>query len=334
MIKFLSATSKKEKGFLFLLLIMIFLVGVFTNEQGLINLRQCNSAKYAHINSLLVCDFSPKVSKEGYAKLETELRVFIDNETKKQNVTAVSVYFRDLQYGPTLSINGSADYAPASLLKLPMLITYLSLSESNPEILKQNIFFAKNMALTQEYYPPAVPLKEGTSYTVEALLESMIIYSDNNAYYLLNQYLNQLSPSTDLLKQTYLDLGIIDPKNWLDNTVNVKSYASIFTQLFNATFLDKKATSEAALSLLNKSDFDNGIKAGIPANLEVAHKFGERSNINGNIKQLHDCGIIYYPGNPYLLCVMTQGYDFNTLSATIKTVSKMVYEEFNSRELR
>jgi len=28
--------------------------------------------------------------------------------------------------------------------------------------------------------------------------------------------------------------------------------------------------------------------------------------------QLHDCGIVYYPETPYLLCVMTKGWNFET----------------------
>ena len=90
--------------------------------------------------------------------------------------------------------------------------------------------------------------------------------------------------------------------------------------------------SEHALSLLAQSGYDVGIKAGVPKDVEVAHKFGERSGFEGDLKQLHDCGIIYYPENPYLLCVMTQGQNFDDLSATIGMISKMVYEEFDSRK--
>jgi hypothetical protein len=68
------------------------------------------------------------------------------------------------------------------------------------------------------------------------------------------------------------------------------------------------------------------------ANIPVAHKFGERTGFAGGVKQLHDCGIVYYPKNPYLLCIMTRGTDFTKLESTIAAVSKMVYQEFDSRK--
>jgi hypothetical protein len=51
------------------------------------------------------------------------------------------------------------------------------------------------------------------------------------------------------------------------------------------------------------------------------------------LNQLHDCGIIYYPGNPYLLCVMTRGTDWSALEKTIQTISAMTYKEVDSRKL-
>ena len=45
-----------------------------------------------------------------------------------------------------------------------------------------------------------------------------------------------------------------------------------------------------------------------------------------NIRQLHDCGIIYYPNNTYLLCIMTRGKDFKQLESVIAGISKTVYE--------
>jgi hypothetical protein len=69
--------------------------------------------------------------------------------------------------------------------------------------------------------------------------------------------------------------------------------------------------------------------AGVPSGTVVAHKFGERVLPSKNVKQLHDCGIVYYPQFPYVLCVMTRGNDFVTLQQAIKGVSDIVYREFD-----
>jgi hypothetical protein len=74
-----------------------------------------------------------------------------------------------------------------------------------------------------------------------------------------------------------------------------------------------------------ESTFTQGIVAGVPAGTRVSHKFGEFS-AGTNLKQLHDCGIVYKPAHPYILCVMTQGNDFNNLAATIAKISKTVWD--------
>jgi hypothetical protein len=68
----------------------------------------------------------------------------------------------------------------------------------------------------------------------------------------------------------------------------------------------------------------------LPKSLAVAHKFGERELPNG-IKQLHDCGIVYLPKHPYLLCIMTRGTDYDRLSTVISTISKKIYEDLMTR---
>ncbi len=70
--------------------------------------------------------------------------------------------------------------------------------------------------------------------------------------------------------------------------------------------------------------------AGLPNNVAVSHKYGEYVTTGDNTinaVELHDCGIIYQPNNPYLLCIMTQGKDQSDLASIIASVSKVVYEE-------
>ena len=88
--------------------------------------------------------------------------------------------------------------------------------------------------------------------------------------------------------------------------------------------------SEKALRLLSQPFFKKGLIAGLPANIPIAKKFGERSFSAApadptSQKELHDCGIIYYPSHPYLLCVMTKGNNFDRLADTIKDISQTVY---------
>ena len=87
------------------------------------------------------------------------------------------------------------------------------------------------------------------------------------------------------------------------------------------------ARSEEALDLLTKSEFKDGLVAGVPPGVTVAHKFGERGAEGERMRQLHDCGIVYCPRSPYVLCVMTRGEDFQQLIGTTEDISRLVYGE-------
>jgi beta-lactamase class A len=84
--------------------------------------------------------------------------------------------------------------------------------------------------------------------------------------------------------------------------------------------------SEKALKLLTQTKYKDALYAGVPQHIEVAHKFGERQFLPSQEKQLHDCGIVYHPQNPYLLCIMSRGQDFKKLSNIIKNISKATYD--------
>ncbi|HEX8923420.1 MAG TPA: serine hydrolase, partial [Patescibacteria group bacterium] len=109
--------------------------------------------------------------------------------------------------------------------------------------------------------------------------------------------------------------------------ISVKSYASFFRILFNSSYLDNDM-SEKALEILSTSRFKDGLIAGVPNGVAIAHKFGERQYLATGQKQLHDCGIVYPASSrPYLICVMTRGQDFSHMENSIKDISAAIYNE-------
>lgn len=331
-LEFLKTISRKNLVIVILfLLIIIFILSIRLFGSAFSN---CHNSKYRLINSQIICSEKQVVQKKNYVAFKSELEDFIEDKKKTGEITEVSVYFRDLRYGPTFGIQEYVQFSPASLLKLPMMITYLNLSEERPDILDSQLYFEDvyDRGLEQSIIPTKT-IEPNTPYSIADLVEYMIKYSDNKAYYVLLEYLDQLSPNTQLLRDTFIDLGVIDPSNEFEDTLTVKSYAGIFTQLYNSTYFTKKETSEIALAYLLDTDFDQGIVAGVLPGTVVAHKFGERINETTGVKQLHDCGIVYYPENPYLICIMTRGNNMANLMDVLSTISKMVYEEFDSRKL-
>ena len=89
---------------------------------------------------------------------------------------------------------------------------------------------------------------------------------------------------------------------------------------------DAEQSFTEELEQLTNSIYTTRIPAGIAdKNIKVAHKIGTNFNNNQN-----DCGIIYYPKNNYLLCVMIPGNESEQTDQHIANISKIVYDFINT----
>lgn len=319
-----------KKSILFL---TIFFLGFFGHSWYDQKNAHCGK-NFDFINPRFACGERLVIDKKDYIDLKSKLISYIEDQKKAGKLEFASVYFRDLEAGPTMGIDQFVDYIPASLLKVPLVLTYLALAEDDSTILSNQIIFGPEIKdyIPVQNFKPSDRLVEGNSYTVDQLIERTIINSDNASAQILFEYLDTFGDK-NLLSQTYRDLGIIEMGSDLNKeAVNTKSYGSIFRILYNSSFLNPEA-SEKFLKLLSQTEFKEGLEAGVPSGVVVAHKFGERSLENGQ-KQLHDCGIIYFPDNPYLLCIMTRGNKFEDLAEIISHISAEFYKEVESRRLR
>lgn len=280
------------------------------------------SEGYKFINPLLECDNYSQSNLNTVVWVEQNIKSYIQRVIDEKKATFVSVYFRDLNLGPWMGINEKENFSPASLLKVPIMIAALKVAEKEPGFLKKKIAYIQLLDRnTVPNIKDGRAIKIGNSYTIEDLIERMIADSDNEAKELLLQNLKE-----DLVLKVMTDIGININSNTAGDFVSVKEYSGCFRLLFNATYLNKDL-SEKALSILTKTTFNKGILAGIPPGVTVAHKFGERAYFETDIKQLHECGIVYKGENPYLLCVMTRGNDFEKLTSIIAGISAIVYKE-------
>ncbi len=279
--------------------------------------REANS-KYHFISPLLSCGDFNQLDNSQQKNLELRLQEALDAQKNRGDVTEVGVYFRELDGGPWIGINYNAKFEPGSLLKVPLAMSVYKMSESDPSVLAKSILFDGGDAGAEQHFT-AAQIEPGKTYSVEDLVSSTIANSDNNAAVLLSQIVG-----SENLDASYTQLGIDSPSNGQDYSTDVRTYASFFRILYNATYLNHE-NSEHLLSLLSQSVFKDGIVAGVPKGTVVAHKFGERAIGGAGRVQLHDCGIVYAGNSPYLLCIMMRGPDFDTLAKSIADISNLVY---------
>jgi beta-lactamase class A len=283
--------------------------------------QESHESGYRYISPLLEC-LNSSTTDNKYTEFSNDLEKKIEELKKDGLINYAAIYIRDLNNGPWIGINENEKFSPASLMKVPLLISYLKIADSNPGLLQKELVvdIPQSETLSQNIIPEEI-VENGKSYTVEDLLARMIIYSDNLAAGTLLENIDYNS-----LNKIYNELGINLPENGEEeNFMTVRNYASFFRILYNSSYLSREM-SEKALYLMTKSTFKNGLIAGVPFGVEVSHKFGERSLPEG--KQLHDCGIVYRPDSNYLACIMTRGNDFSKMEKAIKALSENIYNNF------
>ena len=240
----------------------------------------------------------------------------------------VSAYYRDLNNGPWFGVESQAKFTPASLLKVPVMLAVLRRAQDDPELLRRRAEYRTRAFPSVVPDAPEPDLEDGRSYTVDELLAAMIGRSDNNAAVALLSVIDR-----ENLDRVFEDLGLLIPGHRSpQDEMTVQEYATFFRILYNASYLDR-AMSERALGYLAESTFDAGLRAGVPRGVIVAHKFGERRFEGSSEIQLHDCGIVYHPSRPYVLCVMTRGDAFEAQASVIALLSDLVYKRVDAEPI-
>ncbi len=280
---------------------------------------------YRHISPIMTAD--QECESEKLMPLKLMLSNYVEHEQLAGNVINASVYVRRLVDDGWMNINPRDVFHPASLLKVPQMIAYLKKAETDHGLLDREYLFEKSYDDMPKQYYSAKTLQPGHKYSVRELFRFMIVYSDNNANI---ELVNRMD--MNVFNNTFKALHLAPP-NLTDYSyqIGTRDYSRFLELLYNASYLSMEA-SEYATELLANAAFKDGIVKKLPKNTGVAHKMGEWGD--GNVVELHDCGIVYVEGNPYIITVMTRGKDMEKLSELIGNISLMTYEAMTSPDLK
>ena len=167
----------------------------------------------------------------------------------------------------------------------------------------------------------------GRTMTLERLCELMITVSSNFATNLLIERLG-----VEKIRATVARLGaggmqvlrgVEDDKAFqkgLNNTTTARGLLILLEALWSGRAVDL-ASDAKMIEILKRQKFNDGIPAGVPQGIVVAHKTGNITRIS------HDAAIVYAP-RPYVLVVLVRGIeDEKKGAALIAQISKAVYRQ-------
>lgn len=281
-------------------------------------LNTLRNRQYKYTRPLIAFDLDEEAT--SLMPVKEQIHTIIEQSKSNGDLFEASVYLRDLETGEYISINNDLHYHPGSLIKVPMLMYYLHESESNPDILNKILTLSSQGRMPSQTFNSR-QIEFDKPYTIRELLKYMAAYSDNRATTLLNMYCD-----VPKFKNVFSDLGLTQPDVTDTNfSMTVRDYSVFMRVLFNATYLNPK-NSDLALTLLSESSFRDGIVSKLPSDIAVAHKFGE--TFKDSKRELHESGIIYCNKKPYMLIVMTKGYNPHQLAGFIGNISDTIFHFF------
>lgn len=313
-------------SFIINIILIIFIIWLiyYYNFSNLQKQEYLIDQKYSFINPIL--EYDNKITYYNTKDVENKLQNFVnENSSKYSNI---SYYFRALNNWSTFWYNENLYYSPASLLKIPIALTYFREKENwDINIDNKQIYVDKINFEIQERDFWKDLVKVWNTYTIYDLIKNMLAYSDNTAAMLLLYNIWE-----ERIIKTYNDMWLNLEKNNNDffSRVTVKQYSSFFRILYNSSYLNRY-DSNIVLDILSNSSFNEWLKKLLPKNIVISSKYWERFFTETWEKQLHDCWIIYLPNNPYILCVMTKWKNFDELKYLIQNISKIVYDDFLSK---
>lgn len=292
-----------------------------------------SGSKYKFIDPLLAISRPDNYTSPEFVQLKKTVEEYLSKEEKNNNLEIASVYFRGQKNTAGFTINPKEKYGMASLIKVPIMISYFKLAQRDPETLNKKIKYDGSFDFNSiREIQSTNKLMVGREYKVSELIDYMIKYSDNNAYSLLANNLN-ITDTYTYANDLFNDFGIEDISLDKDN-MDINSYSLFFRVLYNSTYLGR-TYSEKALEILSETDYKGGMRAGIPDDITISNKFAEATikNNSGQVvgKEFHNCGLVYYPDYPFILCMMTKGNDLNKLQKIVTDVSKMIYEYYDAK---
>lgn len=265
----------------------------------------------------------PFLSKRIFAQSQNDLilnfvplRKAVRQYVADQN-NSIGVYFEYLPSGISIGANDRTEVKLASLSKVPLAMSIYKKVEQGKMSLSDKI------VLTEEdldkKFGKLWELGAGSEFTVEELIDRSLIESDNTAYRAL---LRQVSSKEVVDVYENLEIEVLNKET--NPLISPKSYSSIFKSLFLSSYLNENDSQEI-LSILTQTIFNDKIPSGIDdKSIKVSHKIGVFSRFDSEENVFTDCGIIYVPNRPYILCIFSTKED-KIARMQMQYVSKMVY---------
>ena len=252
----------------------------------------------------------------------------------------VAVAAHQPESGREILLNANEPFPPASTLKVAVMAEVFHQAEQGLLGLGDRIPVVNSFTSAADGLPYSLRSEDdadsllydtiGRAKSLRELLRRMIVKSSNLATNLLIGRIS-LSRINALLHETGIEgtavlRGIFDSRAQqagISNSTTARGLTRLMSLLAEGRLVSRPA-SDAMIQIMLGQEFNEGIPAGLPGTVRVAHKTGWDDQI------YHDSGIVFpVAGGAYALTVLTRGFRAQAQAHSFAaTVSKLIYSSW------
>jgi len=248
----------------------------------------------------------------------------------------VAVYFRTLDGKAQWSVRADDVFHAASTMKIPVMIELFHQVQEGKVKLTDTLLIKNEFHSIVDGSPYMLNGSddsegelykgEGQKRTLRELCELMITVSSNLATNLLIEKLGveNIRAEVHMLGADGMNVkrGVEDGKAFekgLNNTTTARGLGILLQAIAEGKAVDA-ASSNEMVAILQWQKFNEGIPAGLPKGIPVAHKTGEITKIH------HDAAIVFAK-RPFILVILVRGLAEKLDSAALMAgISKSLYQ--------
>ncbi len=230
--------------------------------------------------------------------------------------------------GDRLEINPHMVFPSASMIKVPIMYEIMRQAANGLLSLDESLVVTSDVrtdgGILQE-------LRPDITMTVRELVTLMTVLSDNTATNMLidrigmdtvNNTMADLGLKSTVLRRRMMDFAAARAGN--ENETSAADLALLFGIILNSTGLPQKY-STFMLDILKRQQIQDKLPFYLPEETVLAHKTGTLPGVE------HDGGILFLPGGPYIICVLSAGLAVNYQGLQlVARIGKVIYEHFLS----
>lgn len=262
----------------------------------------------------------------------------IDTRMREAGLEEYGVAYRGLGSGREILLNPDVEFHAASTMKVPIMARLfrmaergeLSLDDSLPVTNRfTSIHDGSSYRLSPEDdSDPELYEKVGDRVPIRELVRRMIARSSNLA---TNELIRLADAGATRAMLEEIGAGGLQVlrgvedipayRHGMNNTTTARALMELLSALARGHLAGPEATREM-MSILEAQHFNDGIPAGLPDTVDVAHKTGWITGI------VHDAAVVDPPGAPpYVLVVLTRGdVEAERARRAVADVSRMIWD--------